>query len=67
VIGGAIRFEKSGRTAHISLKATHVHHCAAMDFEHDQRSADNLLQFLVKRRQLLHKNLFAEHSKEIVL
>ena len=65
--GGAICFEKSGQTAHISLKATHVYHCAAMDFERDQGDLDTLLQFLTKKRQLLHKSLFTERSKEIIL
>ena len=65
--GGAICFEKSGQTAHISLKATHVYHCAAMDFERDQGDPDTLLQFLTKKRQLLHKSLFTERSKEIIL
>ena len=66
-IGGAIRFEKSGRTAHISLKATHVYCCAASDFRCNQGSTDTLLQFLTKERRLLHKRLFTERSKEIIL
>ena len=66
-IGGAIRFEKSGCTAHISLKATHVYRCAVLDFERHQRPAGTLLQFLAKKRRLLHKNFFAERSKEILL
>ena len=66
-IGGAIRFEKLGQTAHISLKVTHVYRCVVMDFGRDQGSADMLLQLLAKRRRLLHKSLFVEHSKEIIL
>jgi len=65
-VGGAIRFEKSGHTAHISLKVTHVYRCAAVNFERDRGSFETLLQSLVGKRRLLHKTLFAERSKEIV-
>ena len=66
-IGGAIRFEKSRHTAHISLKAIHAYRCTVADFHCDLGSDDTLLQFLAKRRRALHKSLFAERSKEIVL
>ena len=66
-IGSAIQFEKSGHTAHISLKAAHVYFCAALDLGRDAGSTDTLLQFLVKKRRPLYKSLFAERSKEIIL
>ena len=59
-VGGAIRFEKSGHMAHISLKAMHVYRCADASFEHDQGSFKTLLQFLGGKQRLLHKTLFAE-------
>lgn len=49
-IGSAICFKKSGRMAHISLKATHMYCCVVTDFERDRGSVDTLLQFLAKRR-----------------
>jgi hypothetical protein len=61
-IEGAIHFEKSGHMAHILLKAVHVYRCVVMDFIHDPGLAETLLQFLAKRRQVLHKSLFAERS-----
>jgi len=66
-IGSAIRFEKSGHTAHISLKAIHAYHCVVADFNRVRGSDETLLQFLAKRRRVLHKSLFAERSKEIIL
>jgi hypothetical protein len=66
-IGSVICFEKSGHMAHISLKAVHAHRCAVADFNHDGGPDETLLQFLVKRRRVLHKSLFAESSKEIIL
>jgi hypothetical protein len=65
-IGGAIFFERSKRTVHISPKAMQYHMRAIHDH---QRSGDrsNLLQFLIKRRRILHKSLYAERAKEIIL
>ena len=61
-IGGAIYFERSERTVHISPKAMQYHMHAIHDH---QRSEDgsNLLQFLIKRRRILHKSLYAERAK----
>ncbi|KIJ95502.1 hypothetical protein K443DRAFT_11320, partial [Laccaria amethystina LaAM-08-1] len=66
-VGGAIHLEKFGQTARISLKATHVYHLAAAEFQLDPGSSETLLHFLTRRRRLLHKRLFAERSKEIIL
>lgn len=61
LVGGAIRFERSGRTAHISLKAMRFH-SNALARSHSQ----TLLIFLTNHRKSLHKQLFAERSKEIM-
>jgi len=61
-VGGAIRFEKSNRTVHVSLKAMN-HHRNALENSQDSQG---LLAFLTNHRKLLHKNLFAERSKEII-
>jgi hypothetical protein len=66
-VGGAIRLKKFGQTARISLKATHVYRLAAAEFQLDPGSSETLLHFLTRRRRLLHKRLFAERSKEIIL
>ena len=65
-VGGAIHFERSGRTVHILPKVMQYHTCTACDH---QRSEDrsNLLQFLIKWRWILHKFLYAERTKKIVL
>jgi len=60
-VGGAIRFERSNRTAHVSLKAMR-HHSDALASSHSQTP----LIFLTNHRKSLHKSLFAEHSKEIM-
>ena len=61
LVGGAIRFERSGRTAQISLKAMRFH-SNALARSHLQ----NLLILLTNHRKSLHKQLFAERSKEIM-
>jgi len=61
-VGGAIRFERSNRMAHVSLKAM-KHHRDALE---NSQNAQDVLAFLITRRKLLHKNLFAERSKEII-
>lgn len=62
-IGGAIRFEKSSRTTHVSPKALE-HHTKAL---HNQtKSGGSICDMLTRSRKLLHKNLYAETSKEIV-
>ena len=65
-VGGAIYFERSGCTVHISPKAMQYHTCATRNH---QRSEDRstLLQFLVKQWRILHKSLYAERAKEIIL
>ena len=61
-IGGAIRFEKSHRTAHVSFKAMNLHYDALA------RSSLSLsvLHLLTNDRKTSHKLLFAERSKEIM-
>jgi len=66
-IGGMIHFEKSGHMAQILLKAIHAYHCMVVNFNHVPGSDETLLQFLAKRRCTLHKRLFSECSKEIIL
>jgi len=65
-IGGAIRFEKSNRTAHVSLKAMKRHDDALLVYTRSQEET-NLHQILAKDRKALYKSLYAERAKEIVL
>ena len=65
-VGGAIRFEKSDHLACVSLKARDLHACALCDLLREG-SDSTLIQYLTRKRRLLHKLLFAEKSKEIVL
>ena len=48
--------------AHVLLKAM-KHHRDALE---NSQNAQDVLAFLIIRRKLLHKNLFAERSKEII-
>ena len=65
-IGGVIYFKRSGCTVHISPKAMQYHVHTTCDH---QRSEDrsSMLQFLIKQWRILHKSLYAEHAKEIIL
>ena len=63
-IGGALRFERSKRTAQISPKAVKHHHDtlnASLS-----RGETDLIQTFSKQRKDLHKSLYAERAKEIV-
>jgi hypothetical protein len=65
-IGGAIRFEKLNRTVHISPKAMEQHERARLVYltSHEET---NVLRILTRNRKVLHKSLYAERAKEIVL
>ena len=63
-LGGAICFEKTNQTMHVLLKTKKHHWYAQWECG---RNGENLLQFLIKTRQALHKSLYAEQAKEIVL
>jgi hypothetical protein len=66
-IGGAIRFEKSNRTAHVSLRAMKYHEDKLISSTGTpSQGRPNLLQALSTDRKTLHKNLYAERAKEIV-
>jgi len=65
-IGGAIRYERSNRNAHVSPKAI-KHHENALAAYLESREETNVLQILNKDRKALHKTLYAERAKEIVL
>ena len=66
--GGAIHFERSGRTVHISLKAMQYHTRAVHDHQRSEdRVRSNLLKFLIQKRRTLHKSLYVERAKEIIL
>jgi hypothetical protein len=62
-IGGAIRFEKSNQTTHVSPKALECHTKA---LRNRTKSGGSIHDTLTRSRKLLHKNLYAETSKEIV-
>jgi hypothetical protein len=66
-IGGAIRFEKSNRTVHVSPKAM-KHHADKLRLASSIQSQErpNLLQAFSMDRKILHKTLYAERAKEIV-
>jgi hypothetical protein len=66
-IGGAIRFEKSNRTAHISPKAMKYYEdeLRLISAMHPQEWP-NLLQVFSLGRKTPHKTLYAERAKEIV-
>lgn len=64
-IGGAIRFEKSNRTVHVSLKAMKHHSCAINELAVSQDDC-TLIYYLIRKRRILHKSLFSERAEEIV-
>ena len=63
-IGGAIRYERSNHTAHVSPRAM-KHHKSALASR--QSHEDDLLQVLSRERKILHKTLYAEQAKEVTL
>jgi hypothetical protein len=65
-IGGAIHYERSNRNAHVSPKAI-KHHENALATYLELREETNVLQILSKDRKALHKTLYAERAKEIIL
>jgi len=65
-VGGAIRFEKLGCIARVSLKVRDLHMCALGDFAHEASDIP-FVQYLTRKRKQLYKSLFAERSKEIIL
>jgi hypothetical protein len=65
-IGGAIRFEKSSRIAHVSPKAMLYHEKTLLAFRQSQEEL-GLLHVFARERKALHKSLYAERAKEIVL
>lgn len=66
-IGGAIRFEKSCRTAHVSPKALKYHEDKLGLITMQSRGQPSLLlKVFSTDRRALHKTLYAERAKEIV-
>jgi hypothetical protein len=65
-VGGAIRFENSDRLACVSLKAKDLHASALRDFSRERPDV-TFVQYLKLLRRQLHKLLFAEKSKEVLL
>ena len=65
-IGGAIRYEKSNRTAHVSPKTMRYHQDALWALLTRHEDVNNLTQILSRQRRALHKALYAERAKEIV-
>lgn len=64
-IGGALRYEKSGRKHHMSPKAQLLHERAQRDIA-KQETPLTLTRFLTNQRRYLYKQLFAEKAKEIM-
>ncbi|KIK04952.1 hypothetical protein K443DRAFT_92152, partial [Laccaria amethystina LaAM-08-1] len=65
-VGGAIRFENSDRLACVSLKAKDLHASALRDFSRERPDV-TFVQYLKLLRRQLHRLLFAEKSKEVLL
>jgi hypothetical protein len=66
--GRAIHFKRSGRTVHILPKAMQYHTHAVHDHRRSEdRIRSNLLKFLIQQRWILHKSLYVERAKEIIL
>jgi hypothetical protein len=61
-VGGAIYFGKSDGSAHVSLKAMKLHSNALRS----SSPSNSVHHILTKNRKTLHKQLFAEHAKEIM-
>ncbi|KAF8168377.1 hypothetical protein B0H34DRAFT_670556 [Crassisporium funariophilum] len=66
-IGGAVIFEKSNQTHHVSLKAM-KHHAKTWKAYDKLLMAPQIsfLRYLGQERQKLHKSLYAERAKEIM-